>query len=109
MGRRGIVLCGILFSVVVGGASRGNSATYPDPGNDHWIQEIDDDGEMIELNDRSLWVVSPETQALAPWIPASDVTVKPQNQLDPDFYQLTNNDTHQSIDAHYIGRCTNAD
>jgi hypothetical protein len=54
-------------------------------------------------------VSSPDTQALAPWIPSSDVTVKPENQLDPDYYQLTNSDTQQSLDAHYIGRCTNPD
>jgi len=99
-----------LFSAVLGSLSRGDAATYPDLGSERWIREIDDDGHLIELDDRSLWVVpSPDTQALAPWIPASDVTVKPENQSDPDFYQLTNSDTQQSIDAHYIGRRTNSD
>jgi len=104
------VLYGVLFSAVLGPQARGDSAPYPDPGGEHWIREIDGEGKLIELEDRSLWVVSsPDTQALAPWIPASVVTVQPEDQKDPDRYQLTNTDTHQSIDAHYVGRCTNAD
>ena len=110
MRRRRWVLFGVLFSAVLGRQALGDSAAYPDPGGEHWVREIDGEGKLIELEDRSLWVVSlPDTQAFAPWIPTSDVTVQPENQKDPDRYQLTNTDTHQSIDAHYVGHCTNAD
>jgi len=105
-----VVLYGVLFSAVLGSAARAGSTAYPYPGGDHWIRQIDEDGKLIELNDRSLWVVSsPETEALAPWIPASEVTLQPANPDDSDEYHLINVDTHQSIEAHYVGQCSNAD
>ena len=110
MRRRHWVLCGVLYSTILGQQARADSTAYPDPGGAHWIREINGEGKLIELEDRSLWVVSsPDNQALAPWIPTSDVTVKHENEIDPDRYELTNADTHQSLDAHYVGHCTNAD
>ena len=68
----------------------------------HWIDDVMDDGNLIKLEDGSLWKVSPtDVVDSALWLPVTDITVIDSD--DPEYpYKLVNTDDNEVVDAQLI-------
>lgn len=68
-------------------------------GSGHWIKNKIDGGKIIQLEDGSLWQVSPlDVIDSALWLPLENITVI--NGEDPMFpYKLINTDDHHSVNV----------
>jgi hypothetical protein len=52
------------------------SAIYLSPGSGHWIQSVGDDGAVVVLEDRSVWLVDVLDRIdTALWLPMTEITV----------------------------------
>jgi hypothetical protein len=73
-------------------------------GQGHWIDEVMADGEVIKLEDGSLWKVSPiDTVDSQVWLPVTSITVIEGD--DPEFtYKLVNTDDNEIINARLISQ-----
>jgi hypothetical protein len=85
--------------------SRGLSATgriYLGSSSGHWISEVTSNGKFIELEDDSLWEVSPlDTIDSSLWLATEDiVVVESKNPLFP--YRLINKDQGETVEAKLI-------
>jgi hypothetical protein len=71
-------------------------------GSGHWIDEVMDDGNLIKLEDDSLWRVSPiDAIDSALWLPVTDITVIESD--DPAYpYKLVNKDDNEVVNARPI-------
>jgi hypothetical protein len=74
----------------------------PNTGSGHWIEVVLDDGNLIKLEDGSLWQVSPlDVIDSALWLPISDITIIEGN--DPSYpYKLVNTDDNEIVNARLI-------
>lgn len=55
---------------------RRSGGLYISPGDGHWIESVTGDGEIIKLEDGSVWQIdSLDTIDTALWLPVSDITV----------------------------------
>ncbi|HZM06440.1 MAG TPA: hypothetical protein VFC44_25845 [Candidatus Saccharimonadales bacterium] len=71
-------------------------------GGGHWIDDVMDDGNLIKLEDGSLWKVSPvDAIDSALWLPVTDITVIDSD--DPAYpYKLVNKDDDEVVNARLI-------
>lgn len=76
-----------------------DSALYVGEGSGHWIEEVSGSGKIIELEDGSVWEVSPlDIIETALWLPVTDIIVKRNN--DPLYpYLLINKDDGEKAHA----------
>jgi len=81
-----------------------SSGTYWDTGGGHWIQEVTGSGKYIQLEDDSLWEVSPlDTMDTALWLATTDITVVDSDDaLYP--YRLINTDDGETAEARLVSR-----
>ncbi len=79
------------------------SGAYPGVGSGHWIQTVSSGGEIITLEDGSLWEVSPiDVIYSAIWLPVSNIVVVEDSGPHP--YKLINTDDGESVNAKYLGQ-----
>ena len=85
----------------VGSSNYAQSRTYGMTGGHHWIKE-NHDGQLIELEDGSLWRISDVDQvSSALWLPVSNIVVVDSgNALFP--YKLINQDDSEIVEAQLI-------
>ena len=78
------------------------SSVYAGIGSGHWILENVNAGELIKLEDSSLWEISPIDRIYsALWLPISEITViEGRNPLYP--YVLINSDDDEKAEAKFI-------
>jgi hypothetical protein len=81
---------------------RVNVSRYSATGNGHWIDSILDDGNLIKLEDGSLWEVSPsDAGESGVWTESSEITVIAGG--DPGYpYRLVNTDDNEVVRARLI-------
>jgi len=77
-------------------------SVYTGMGSGHWILENVNGGELIKLEDRSLWEISPIDRIYSMlWLPVSKITViESQNPLYP--YVLINGSDGKKVEAKLI-------
>jgi hypothetical protein len=77
----------------------GRPSIYVVEGGGHWIDDVMDDGNLIKLEDGSLWQVSPiDAIDSALWLPVSDITVIEGD--DPSYpFKLVNTDENEVVRA----------
>ena len=77
---------------------------YADEGGEHWIDKNIDDGEMLLLEDGSLWEVEPgDTIDAMLWLPTSDITVLRSDKGSPGYdYMLVNTDDGEKVHAKFL-------
>jgi hypothetical protein len=70
--------------------------------DNHWINSVGDDGNIIKLEDGSVWKINPvDTAYTAIWIPATDILVKESDN--PSYpYSLINKDDDETAEAKLI-------
>jgi hypothetical protein len=70
----------------------------------HWIESVSGDGEIIKLEDGSVWEVEAVDQAdSAVWVPVSDVVVV--DSRDPLYpYLLINKDENEKVHAKLLSQ-----
>ena len=75
---------------------------YSGVNSSHTLDGVMDDGNLIKLDDDSLWQVSPyDVIDSALWLPPSDITVIEGN--DPGYpYKLVNTDDSETVNARLI-------
>lgn len=79
------------------------AAGYPGVGSGHWIQNVSSGGEIIILEDGSLWEVSPiDIIYSSIWLPVSNIVVVEDSGS--YSYKLINTDDGKSVTAKYLGR-----
>jgi hypothetical protein len=73
--------------------------TLPGMAEKHWIESVLDDGNLIKLEDGSLWRVSPlDVIDSALWLPTSDITIIDGD--DPEYpHKLVNTDDNEVVNA----------
>lgn len=78
------------------------SSVYAGVGSGHWILENVNAGELIKLEDSSLWEISPIDRIYsALWLPISEITViEGRNPFYP--YVLINSDDDEKAEAKFI-------
>jgi len=71
-------------------------------GSGHWIDDVMDDGNLVKLEDDSLWKVSPlDVVNSALWLPVSNITVIDSD--DPSYpYKLINTDDDEVVNAQLL-------
>ena len=72
---------------------------YPISNFEHWITKITGHGKVVELEDGSVWDISPAYQAKTmTWLGAQKITVS--NGLNPQYpYQLSNTTTKDTVEG----------
>ncbi|MCZ6689958.1 MAG: hypothetical protein O7H41_10175 [Planctomycetota bacterium] len=84
-------------------AGAANGKVYAGTGGGHWVMKKIDAGEMILLEDGSLWEISPIDRIdTMLWLPITNITVLENEGFFP--YKLVNTDDGESVEAKYIGR-----
>jgi len=77
---------------------------YPSPGGGHWIQSVTDDGEVLILEDGSIWDVLPgDSVVTSIWLPVTEIVVIERQYQGMVFYDLVNTDDDEKIGAIFIG------
>lgn len=83
-----------------GGQSPG---MYQGVGDTHWIESVSDGGEIIKLEDGSLWRVDSIDQIDSMlWLPTTDIIVK-ESSRSLGGYILINIDDRETVGATYLG------
>jgi hypothetical protein len=74
-------------------------------GGGHWI-ETNADGEVITLEDGSIWAIDPiDTVDAVLWLPTSEITIIESNDGSPGYdYLLINTDDSEKAHAKYLGQ-----
>lgn len=83
---------------------RYSGGLYAGLGGGHWIKSISDEGDIITLEDGSVWQVSSyDTYNTTLWLPISDITVI--ESKDPIFpYKLINTDDSETALCKLLSR-----
>jgi hypothetical protein len=78
--------------------------TYAGVGEGHWVRKKLDGGQMVVLEDGSLWGVNPLNRIdTMLWLPVQKITVlEGDNPLYP--YKLVNADAGDVVEAEYLGK-----
>jgi hypothetical protein len=92
----------VLIALLKGGVPSENLSADYVVDSEHWIEAVMDDGNLIKLEDGSLWKVSPTDVAeSALWLPVTSVTVIDSD--DPNYpYKLVNTDDNEAVEAQLI-------
>jgi hypothetical protein len=92
----------VLIAVIKSGVSPANSSEDYVADSEHWIEAVMDDGNLIKLEDGSIWKVSPlDVADSALWLPTTSVTVIDSD--DPNYpYKLVNTDDNEAVEAQLI-------
>ena len=79
-----------------------SKSIYSGVNSSHTLDGVMDDGNLIKLDDDSLWQVSPiDAIDSALWLPPSDITVIEGNE--PGYpYKLVNTDDNETVNARLI-------
>ncbi len=77
----------------------GRSKIYIGTGSGHWIDHVSSGGKIVELEDGSVWEISPLDRIdTSLWLPVSDITVTDGD--DPGYpYLLINKDDGETANA----------
>jgi hypothetical protein len=83
-----------------------SSATYTGGTSGHWIESKGEDGDLIVLEDDSVWAINSLDQIdTVLWLPTSDVTVVKANSPVGEYkYTLVNTDDKENALAKYLGK-----
>lgn len=78
---------------------------YHGIGNGHWIQENINSGELLILEDGTLWKIDPlDVIVSILWLPLSDIIVKESSSGSVGYdYLLINTDDREMVHAKYLG------
>jgi hypothetical protein len=72
---------------------------YSSTGEGHWIKSKNDDGDIITLEDGSIWQVDPMDRVdTAVWLPITNITVLESE----DGYLLINTDDDEKANAQLL-------
>lgn len=77
---------------------------YADEGGGHWISDVSSEGDVIELEDGSLWLIDgPDRVDSALWLATDDIVVK-ESSTSIGGYRLINTSQDETVGAKYIGQ-----
>lgn len=84
--------------------SKSNLQGYAGLNEKHWIKKVFDSGKLIQLEDDSLWEISPiDVINSALWLPISNVYVTESDN--PYFsFKIINIDDEESVEAKFISK-----
>jgi hypothetical protein len=92
----------VLIALLKSGVSPVSSSDDYVVDSEHWIEAVMDDGNLIKLEDGSIWKVSPvDVTDSALWLQTTSITVIDSD--DSDYpYKLVNTDDNEAVDAQLI-------
>jgi hypothetical protein len=81
---------------------RGKGGIYITPSDGHWVEQVFANGEMIKLEDGSIWRVSPlDTTSSVNWSAASEITIDDGEELLYP-YILVNTSDNELVNARLL-------
>ena len=84
--------------------SKSISKNYTGLNQKHWIKKVSDRGKLLQLEDDSLWEISPiNIISSALWLPVSNVYVTKSNNPNYEF-KILNIDDGESVEAKFISK-----
>jgi len=84
--------------------SAARTTVYTTPSEGHWIDDVFGNGELVKLEDGSIWRISPlDTATSGSWSAASEITVDEGDELLYP-YILVNSDDNELVNARLLKR-----
>lgn len=80
------------------------SKNYTGLNQKHWIKKVSDRGKLLQLEDNSLWEISPiDIIYSALWLPISNVYITESKNTNYEF-KILNIDDRESVEAKFISK-----